>query len=287
MVFSALNHLDLWAEELTENEVEVPLYLIQLNKEDALTTWLLENHDKHATTYFQSPYEIEDLQTYYSRYTFPYVEMESNGYDDEIPRGIFGFYDPKVLPDFIQSLYTQEKQEAFFAGIAVCFSPDVEDVKRCHAYYLKQEGVAYRDLDMHKKSRALNVKAFQEETLPYLSSEEIPTLDEKQIEIFERLNHERFVKEVLQEIETSLSDKEIEKLLPSILEKSYYAKEHLGIDSQANMARFVQVSTQLPKPIEYYAQSTEFKALKSVTEQSEKREILHTLMQKLNLKEVA
>jgi len=58
MVFSDLPYLDLWDEELTENEVEVPLYLIQLKKEDALTIWLIENHDKHAVTYFQSPYDL-------------------------------------------------------------------------------------------------------------------------------------------------------------------------------------------------------------------------------------
>jgi hypothetical protein len=52
--------------------------------------------------------------------------------------------------------------------------------------------VAYRALNMRKKSRPLNVTAFQKESFPYVHSEEVPTLDARQIEIFERLNYERF-----------------------------------------------------------------------------------------------
>ena len=285
MVFTELNYLDLWDEELFENEQKVPLFLIELKVEDALCNWLLKNHDKNASIYFQSQDTLETLQDYYSKYTFPYVQMKAKGYEDT-PRGIFGFYDPKVLPDFMQSLYTQEKREHFFADITLLFCPDVDKRDLCHIYYPKEGQTAYRSYTLEEGTRLLNLKSISIPIYNTLTNEEIPTIDEKQIAIFERLNHERFVKEVLQEIETSLSDKEIKELLPSILEKSYYAKESLGIDSQANMARFVQVSTQLPKPIEYYAQSTEFKALQSITEQSEKREILQALMQKLNLKEV-
>ena len=284
-MFTELNYLDLWDEELFENEQKVPLFLIELKVEYALCNWLLKNHDKNASIYFQSQDTLETLQDYYSKYTFPYVQMKAKGYEDT-PRGIFGFYDPKVLPDFMQSLYTQEKREHFFADITLLFCPDVDKRDLCHIYYPKEGQTAYRSYTLEEGTRLLNLKSISIPIYNTLTNEEIPTIDEKQIAIFERLNHERFVKEVLQEIETSLSDKEIKELLPSILEKSYYAKESLGIDSQANMARFVQVSTQLPKPIEYYAQSTEFKALQSITEQSEKREILQALMQKLNLKEV-
>jgi len=50
---------------------------------------------------------------------------------------------------------------------------------------------------MNQNNRPLHVTTLQEETLPYLNSEEVPTLDAKQIRIFERVSHERFVREVL------------------------------------------------------------------------------------------
>jgi len=265
----------------------VPLYLIQLQKEDALTIWLIENHDKHAVTYFQSPYDLETLQAYYSRYTFPYVEMEAKGYEDETPRGIFGFYDPKVLPDFIQSLYTREKKDAFFAGIAVCFSPDVEAIDTCYAYYLKKAGVAYRTLDMNQNNRPLDVTTLQEETLPYLSSEEVPTLDAKQIEIFERLSHERFVREVVEDLHTQdLLKENIEISLPKALHIANYGQT-LGIDSEANIVRFIQLGLSLPEPIEHYQKHKEFIALSKEDGQSKKRELLQTLLEGLHIKEVA
>jgi len=42
----------------------------------------------------------------------------------------------------------------------------------------------------------------------------------------------------------------------------------------------------LPKDLEHYINSKEFKALMQTNEQSQKREILQTLMEKLQLKEV-
>jgi hypothetical protein len=213
--------------------------------------------------------------------------MEAKGYEDETPRGIFGFYDPKVLPGFMQSLYIQEKREDFFAGMAVCFSPDVEETKICHAYYLKQEGVAYRALDMHKKSRPLNITAFQEESFPYLHSEEVPILDARQIEIFEKLNYERFVKEVVEDLHTQdLLKENIEISLPKALHIANYAQT-LGIDSQANMARFIQLGLSLPEPIEHYQKHKEFIALSKEDGQSKKRELLQTLLEGLHIKEVA
>lgn len=286
MIFAELKFLDLWDEALFENEQEVPLYLIEVKKDDALTLWLIENHNKNAVTYFQSAYNIEALQDYYSTYTFPYVEMKAKGYEEEIPRGIFGFYDPKVLPDYMQTLYTQEKREAFFAGLAVCFSPDVHNEKRCHAYYLAEKGVAYREVNMTKEHRALDTIAYQE-PLSALHSQGIPTLDAQQIAIFERLAHERFVKEVVQDLHDGGNlTQSVETLLPKALHVAAYAKS-LGIDSQANMARFIQIGLHLPKPIEHYNDTKEFKAIAQVSEELKKRDLLQTLLKGMKLKEVA
>ena len=140
---------------------------------------------------------------------------------------------------------------------------------------------------MRQNNRPLHVTTLQEEMLPYLSSEEIPTLDAKQIEIFERLSHERFVREVLTDLHEEEKLEEVEKVFTHVLERSLWAKEHLGVLSQANMARFIEISLKLPKDLTYYEKSEEFKALKQTEEQTQKREILQTLLEKLNLREVA
>jgi hypothetical protein len=121
-----------------------------------------------------------------------------------------------------------------------------------------------------------------------LYSEDTPTLDTRQIEIFEACNYERFVREVLEDLKQEEKlEEEVEKVFDHVLERSLWAREHLGILSQANMARFIAISLMLPKDLAYYEESKEFKAIKQTEEQTQKREMLQTLMHQLNLREVA
>ena len=105
IVFSQLNHTDLWHEELFENEQEVPLYLIELEKENDLLDYLLSKHKESIATYLISPYDIKTLQAYYRFFTYVTIDIEQ----DNEAEAIFGFYDPNVLPNYIQTLHTQEK----------------------------------------------------------------------------------------------------------------------------------------------------------------------------------
>ncbi len=99
--------------------------------------------------------------------------------------------------------------------------------------------------------------------------------------------HERFIKEVVQDLhdEGSLTQS-VETLLPKALHTAEYAKT-LGIDSQANMARFIQIGLHLPKPIENYAKTKELIAIAQESEQLQKRDLLQTLLKNMNIKEVA
>jgi hypothetical protein len=286
MVFSELNYLDLWDAELVENEQETPLYLIELQEDDTLTAWLIENHDKGATVYLQSTYDIETIQAYYSGYTFPYVEMEAKGYDDETPRGIFGFYDPLVFPRFMQTLYTQEKRERFFAGASLFFIPSATQKNLCELYYLnKDAAIALKPWHTNKKPP--HIKQEKLYANPRTPHYETHTIDKKQVATLERLAYERFVKEVVEDLydEGHLAQA-VETLLPKALDIAAYAKT-LGIDSQANMARLIQIGLHLPKPIEHYANTNEFKAISQEHEQVKKRDLLQTLLKEMKLKEAS
>ncbi len=287
MVFSTLKHTDLWDAELVENEQETPLYLIELQKEDALTAWLIENHDKGATVYLQSSYDIETLQAHYSGYTFPYIETQAKGYEDETPRGIFGFYDPLVFPRVMKTLYSKEKKERFFAGATLFCIPSNSEENLCELYYLNAQcAIALKP--WHTTKNPPHIKQDKHYVNPLSPEYDIHTIDERQVEILQTLAHERFVKEVLKDLkEEGILKEEVEEIHTHVLERSLWAKVHLGIESQANMARWIQISLMLPKDLEYYVNSKEFKALKQTQEQTQKREILQTLMQNLNLKEVA
>lgn len=285
LIFSELAYTDLWDESLHENPEEVPLYLIALEQEDSLTPWLLSRHDKGAILYLQSNYDLESLRAHYSGYTFPYMEMEAKGYEKEIPRGIFGFYDPLIFPRFMQTLYSEEKRERFFAGASLFVVPSTKSHTLCNFYYLNHDcHIALKPWQTDKTPPTIDKKKYYNN--PIDPTYAVHTIDKRQIEILEGLAHERFVKEVLEALDAQeiLDNKE---KIDKVTQRSLWAKEHLGIDSQANMARFIHISLMLPKPLENYTQSSEFKALTETQEQLEKREILQTLMKKLDLREVA
>ena len=71
IVWSGLEYLDLWHDDLWEFEQEVPLFLIKLEKENELTDYLLNSTEKGSVSYCISPYRIEVLQRYYSFFTHP------------------------------------------------------------------------------------------------------------------------------------------------------------------------------------------------------------------------
>ena len=195
ILFSQLNHTDLWHEELFENEQEVPLYLIELEKENDLLDYLLSKHKESIATYFISPYSLETLQTYYSKFTHVNLEIEVSDFQ----KALFGFYDPNTLPNYIPTLYSEEKIDEFFAGIGICLSPSVEKEEELY--------IAFRNIDGEIEDVNLNLSNFQQEEHASLNFENISlptlanledyahevTIDQKQLQLFDAARKIRFI----------------------------------------------------------------------------------------------
>jgi len=136
VLFSQLSYVDLWHEELWELEQESPLYLIELEKDNDLTDYLLSYHKESIATYLISPYSLEVLNAYYRMFTYVKLEIEKGVIEDVM----FGFYDPNVLPDYIDSLYTQEKIDELFMGIAMWLMPSIEEEESLYIAFKDKEG---------------------------------------------------------------------------------------------------------------------------------------------------
>ncbi len=285
MIFSELTYTDLWDEALVENEQKVPLYLIELQKEDSLTDRLITNHSKGATLYLQSRYDIKTLQAHYSGYTFPYIETDAKGYEDETPRGIFGFYDPLIFPRFVRTLYSREKRERFFAAADLFIVPSPSEESICEIYSLNADAeISLKRWHTADESPKIGTDIYLN---PFEPHYEVQTIDARQVEILEAMAHERFVKEVLTDLkEAGVLQEEVEDVVAKTIEQTLWAREYLGIESQANTARVIQLSLTLPDLLQAYGKNSEFIAIKEAGTQLQKRELLETVMKKPGMEEV-
>ena len=252
ILFSNLNHTDLWHEELFENEQEVPLYLVELEKENELLDYLLNHHKESIATYFISPYDIDTLQSYYSMFTHVNIEIEA----DNFQKGIFGFYDPKILPNYIQTLYNQEKIDEFFAGIAMWLSPSVE--KEDELY------LAFRSKAGHIDDVSLQLEPLMEEEQPMLNFDDVsfPTIpdletyvheiyiDQKQLAVFEEMEKRKFVDKLFEAYQEDAES----FYRPESLNKEYALSliddaKKIGLESEGSIYRYVWLGLSITKPL--------------------------------------
>ena len=172
MMFSGLNHVDLWHEAFWELEQERPLYLVELEKDNDLVDYLLSQHKESIATYFISPYGLEALRAYYRMFTLVTLEEEV----DTFEKVLFGFYDPSVLPDYIDSLYTQEKVEEFFMGTAMWLMPNIEKEE---VLYL-----AFRDKEGNIEDVSIDLTPFENEPFPSLDFQNVSLPNTPNLEIY-------------------------------------------------------------------------------------------------------
>ena len=203
ILLTDLNHTTLWHNDIVDNTDETPLYLVELKKEDELLELLLNKHDKSIATYFQTPYDLETLQKYYSTFTYPQIEVEK----DDLKKAIFGFYDPNILPNYLETLYSDEKVDEFFAGVAVWQTPKVEDEALAHlAFRTKRGGVESVSLLLeHFINEKSIVLDFDNISLPTIENLDLYVqeriIDHEQIKLFKKIEVEKFVDAVFNEFE--------------------------------------------------------------------------------------
>jgi len=253
ILFSGLNHTDLWHEDLFENEQEVPLYLIELEKNNALLDYLLNNHKKSIATYFISPYSLETLQMYYSVFTYVSIEVE----EGDFQKGIFGFYDPNILPNYIQTLCTIEKIDGFFAGVAMWLSPSAEKADELYLAYRTKEGeVDDVNLQLSNLLKEENPRLnFDDASLPtepdlaaYAHEVEI---DHTQVKMFDDMEKRRFIDDIFREYEAEgyvfdLDEKKNKRLAMELMSEA----QSLNIVSEAGAYRYILVGLILLRPMQ-------------------------------------
>jgi len=252
ILFSGLNTVDLWHEELFENEQEVPLYLIELEKDNELLDYLLNNHKESIATYFISPYDIDTLQSYYSMFTHVNIEIEA----DDFQKGIFGFYDPNILSNYIQTLYNQEKISEFFAGVAMWLSPSVE--KEDELY------IAFRDKEGEVDDVSLDLTRLLEEENPSLNFDNVslPTLanleeyaheveiDSVQVKMFDDVEKTRFINGIFREYKAEgqilyHSEETNKELAFNLFDEA----KSLNIVSEAGIYRYILIGLTVLEPM--------------------------------------
>lgn len=271
LLLSGLNAVDLWHSAISDDVFDVPLYLIELDEGNNFVDWLIEKQDKKVATYFQSFYGLEELQQYYSEFTYPQIGLNNGDYQ----KGIFGFYDPLVLPNYIKTLYSQEKAEEFFTAAFVWYSPKIDDDNKIYITYRNKENKIEEEILNLKTGTELNNDLINIPDEGLLAAGDI-IIDHKQIEIFKIEEKKKFCIKVL----GLLDEKDIDKHLPTAMEAFDYS-EKLGIDSEANQLRIIQIAINLPKPITqgYDNHFTLVKKAKTEFEKTEKLDVILVMLQ--------
>ena len=283
LLISNLDYVDLWHPQIEENSQAVPLYLVELEKESEVFTYLLNNHEEKIATYFITPYDLKTFQRYYSRFTYPRIEIE----EDDLREGVFGFYDPTILRDYLNTLYTQEKVDEFFAGIAYCFAPSHEEETRLYMGWRDKNG-KLDDVNLMLEN-FLDVKEpsldFENVSLPDISNlndyVDDRVIDHMQVRMFDDMNLTNFIKALFEEydsegIEINLDEEEKVKKVYALVEDA----EKLEIKTESGLYRYILLGLALPEPIKEFQFYVD---LENASNELEKIEIMNTIWASMQL----
>jgi hypothetical protein len=275
ILFSNLNHTDLWHEELFENEIEVPLYLVELEKENELLDYLLAQHTKSIATYFISPYSLETLQAYYNKFTHVNLEIET----DDFKKALFGFYDPNTLPNYMQTLYTPEKVDEFFAGVGIWLSPSVQRETELYIAFRDKEGevddVSIELTSLLKEENpSFNFDNASLPTVPNLEAyaHEV-NIDQRQLQLFNDAHKIRFINKAFVQMQDDAYnfyyDETVNKKRAFEL---FDEAKSMGIESEDGVYKYIVLGLLTLIPLN---QTQIYEKLLSVSDEKMKLELLN------------
>jgi len=287
LIFSGLEYIDLWDEEISSQAQGVPLHLVEISEDAEILDYLLEHDKESIATYFLSPYDLDSLQSYYATFTLPKIEDTENNFK----KGVFGFYDPNILPNYLQTLYSSEKRSEFFKGIAVCFVPLVEENDALYiAYHGSDETVNFATIDLSQvnvEEHSLKLN-FNHILLPNSMDMAVyvdeRVIDNQQVQMFKAFSKRDFLKNLFEEYqedgEVFYHSNEKGMVLASTMFDE--AKEVHNIHSEAGMYSYILLRLIVLKPLQ---ELTLYHTLLQFTEEWEKvqylREELETLQNKV------
>ena len=278
IMLSGLSYVDLWHEEMFELDQERSLYLVELEEKNMYINLLLSQYTESVATYFISPYDIETLQSYYSPFT--YVKIEEH--QGEYAEAIFGFYDPNILPNYIQTLYNEEKIDEFFTGVALWLSPSTTDETMLY--------IAYRDKAGEIEDVNLNLSDILEEETPMLNFDDVSlptlpdleayvhevTIDYRQMQLFDGLQKELFVKVSLHLYQSQgyMNIDTTQLWVDKGLTLLYQAMRE-GVSDDTGLQHYILLGLLLDKPLATY---TFHQEIVRATTQEEKIEYMERLL---------
>lgn len=286
--WSGLDYLDLWHEDLWEFEQEVPLFLIKLEKENELTDYLLHSTEKGSVSYCISPYQLEVLQHYYNFFTYPEIDKEGfkkYGRNEPTPKGMewsrkvyFGAFASDTLPDYIETLYSEEKIDEFFAGVAMWLVPSSVQESELYIAFRDKEGqVDDVNLDLNQlleiETPMLNFDTVSFPTIPNLEdyAHEV-TLDLKQMELFEQRHRRKFIDNVFywaqKEGYTFYHPKEFNKQRALEL---FSEANTLGLESEDAVYKYIIYALLVLKPMQ---ETTVYQKLRQMPNEETKTALL-------------
>jgi hypothetical protein len=277
MLFSGLNYVDIWHEELWNHEFEIPLSLVELEKDNDFTDYLLNQHEEQLAIYFISPYDLYTLQQYYSKFSYPLIYVDTEKFKGE-EHIYFYFYKAGVLPEYISTLYNSEKIDEFFAGVALWFVPD--------AYEGREAYIAFRDKDGVVEDVNLHLALFQDEPYPMFDFDMVSfpsvsnladyahevIIDETQLNLFKEQERLTFIENVFEWAEddeyTFMRSKEqnTQRAL-QLFDESV----NIGIESELGSYRYIVYGLLIPKPIQ---ETPLFEELQKLSNEEDKLETL-------------
>jgi hypothetical protein len=280
--FSTLNYINLWDKKLGKEREESPLYLVELRENHNLVEYLLALHHSALATYFYSTLDLEEFYDYYHSFTRPSVEREEGVFQD----AVFGCFDPKVLPEYMQTLYSKEKIDEFFYGITVCFSPDFEKNEMVNISYRDKEGsVEQITLNLNTKDNLnLNYENMMSSEFNLSSSQEQRIIDHKQVKIFQEFSNQKFLKELFVAYEEDEGLRLDNTRYLSMASKLFIeAKEVHGMSMEATIYRYILLGILLQQPLSSFSFYEHFLHLPS---EKEKVEQLDKLIEYIQEKEL-
>lgn len=114
---------------------EVAPYLVQLDQGDAFTHWVLEEvYGENGAIFIQSSTEIDALATHFRPYLHVSREIPHPETGERVRQeGVLAFYDPRVLPNWLESV-EKERKGAFLSAITYLYYEGISNKSLLHSY---------------------------------------------------------------------------------------------------------------------------------------------------------
>lgn len=256
IALAGLRHTDLWHNELWKNKQSHPLYLVELEKQNGLLDSLLTKHKDSVSIYFISPYTLEALQSYYSTFTHVDLEIEVN----DTQKALFGFYDPNIIENYINTLYTPDKVDEFFAGVGLWLSPDIEKEDALYFAFKAKDGTVsgtHLTLSQHKEKQPPTLD-FDEISLPQrLQLESYAhnvSIDHRQVKMFDEVEKTKFIDDVFEWAKDDEYDIHHNMALKKeIAFRLFDEAKQLGLQSEISIYRYIVIVLLMQTPMQQTA----------------------------------